>query len=101
MRIPGRPSRHPRDLDRPECNTHPSRANTSLDAILLPTRRPAMRNLFLSTIIPLIALLAFPFAASHAGGSPPPQARNVVLFHAAWADVSRWTVVHPLLHLAG
>lgn len=60
-----------------------------------------MRNLFLSTIIPLIALLAFPVAASHAGGSPPPQARNVVLVHGAWADGSSWSEVIPLLQQAG
>ncbi|WP_238394671.1 alpha/beta fold hydrolase [Pseudoxanthomonas wuyuanensis] len=48
-----------------------------------------------------MALLAFAGATAQASEPPPPQARNVVLVHGAWADGSSWSEVIPLLHDAG
>lgn len=55
-----------------------------------------------STIALLLSvLLVFADGTAQAGEQPPPQARNVVLVHGAWADGSSWNEVIPLLLDAG
>jgi pimeloyl-ACP methyl ester carboxylesterase len=55
--------------------------------------------------IRLLAVAAGLFVASsslaHAQGTSPPQAKNVVLVHGAWADGSSWAEVIPRLQAAG
>lgn len=54
----------------------------------------SLSALLLCIALPLSALAA-PAAAT------PPQARNVVLVHGAWADGSSWSAVIPYLQAAG
>ena len=55
--------------------------------------------------IRLLAVAAGLFVASsglaQAQGTSPPQAKNVVLVHGAWADGSSWAEVIPRLQAAG
>jgi pimeloyl-ACP methyl ester carboxylesterase len=61
-----------------------------------------MRTLQTLAVVVVGMLSATLFAAeASAQGAKPPEARNVVLVHGAWADGSSWSEVIPRLQAAG
>src|SRR5260221_13894467 len=79
-----------------------TRVAPSLSSNGFPLDKGTMKTLRKLTVIALGMVSAMLFAAQAvAQPARPPQARNVVLVHGAWADGSSWSEVIARLQAAG